>query len=213
MEVDAFLILVLSVYVSMSLGPWVLLIGGMRYAFVAAARVLPWLNAPLPPSTARNTRNAGNVRTARTARNMGYWTATILIALSMLSAGAAYLGGAETPLRGMADLGYPAYVVTLLGIWKLLGGLALLAPRFPLLKEWAYAGITFNLTGAAFSHAAVSDPGTKVIVPLVLLAITAASWALRPESRRLPRLPETRPAAASPASDAPTGRTSAALAA
>ncbi|KUO14390.1 CDP-alcohol phosphatidyltransferase family protein [Streptomyces dysideae] len=55
MEVDAFLILVLSVYVSMSLGPWVLLIGGMRYVFVAAARVWPWLNAPLPPSTARKT--------------------------------------------------------------------------------------------------------------------------------------------------------------
>ncbi|WP_316743763.1 CDP-alcohol phosphatidyltransferase family protein [Streptomyces sp. MK7] len=55
MEVDAFLILVLSVYVSMDLGPWVLLIGSMRYAFVAAARVLPWLNAPLPPSTARKT--------------------------------------------------------------------------------------------------------------------------------------------------------------
>ncbi|KUN22945.1 hypothetical protein AQJ23_26550 [Streptomyces antibioticus] len=55
MEVDAFLILVLSVYVSMSLGPWVLLIGGMRYAFVAAARVWPWLNAPLPPSMARKT--------------------------------------------------------------------------------------------------------------------------------------------------------------
>ncbi|GHD92066.1 CDP-alcohol phosphatidyltransferase family protein [Streptomyces naganishii] len=55
MEVDAFLILVLSVYVSMSLGPWVLLIGGMRYAFVAAARLAPWLNAPLPPSTARKT--------------------------------------------------------------------------------------------------------------------------------------------------------------
>jgi len=55
MEVDAFLILVLSVYVSMALGPWVLLIGGMRYVFVAAARVAPWLNAPLPPSTARKT--------------------------------------------------------------------------------------------------------------------------------------------------------------
>ncbi|MFI9155823.1 CDP-alcohol phosphatidyltransferase family protein [Streptomyces sp. NPDC053367] len=55
MEVDAFLILVLSVYVSMALGAWVLLIGGMRYAFVAAARVWPWLNAPLPPSAARKT--------------------------------------------------------------------------------------------------------------------------------------------------------------
>ncbi|MFJ6983352.1 MULTISPECIES: CDP-alcohol phosphatidyltransferase family protein [unclassified Streptomyces] len=55
MEVDAFLILVLSVYVSMALGPWVLLIGLMRYGFVAAARVAPWLNAPLPPSMARKT--------------------------------------------------------------------------------------------------------------------------------------------------------------
>ncbi|MER6673204.1 CDP-alcohol phosphatidyltransferase family protein [Streptomyces sp. NPDC000983] len=55
MEVDAFLILVLSVYVSMAQGPWVLLIGGMRYGFVAAARFWPWLNAPLPPSTARKT--------------------------------------------------------------------------------------------------------------------------------------------------------------
>ncbi|MGW0079490.1 CDP-alcohol phosphatidyltransferase family protein [Streptomyces cellulosae] len=55
MEVDAFLILVLSVYVSMAMGPWVLLIGAMRYVFVAAARVWPWLTAPLPPSTARKT--------------------------------------------------------------------------------------------------------------------------------------------------------------
>ncbi|MFF7750870.1 CDP-alcohol phosphatidyltransferase family protein [Streptomyces sp. NPDC007971] len=55
MEVDAFLILVLSVYVAMQLGPWVVLIGSMRYAFVAAARVAPWLNAPLPPSFARKT--------------------------------------------------------------------------------------------------------------------------------------------------------------
>ncbi|MEU6885399.1 CDP-alcohol phosphatidyltransferase family protein [Streptomyces viridosporus] len=55
MEVDAFLILVLSVYVSMAMGPWVLLIGTMRYVFVAAARLWPWLTAPLPPSTARKT--------------------------------------------------------------------------------------------------------------------------------------------------------------
>jgi uncharacterized membrane protein YphA (DoxX/SURF4 family) len=120
-----------------------------------------------------------------TARSAGYWTATILIALSLLSGGAAYLLRADVPLRGMADLGYPAYFVTILGIWKVLGGLALLAPRLPLVKEWAYAGIAFNLTGAAFSHAAVGDPTAKVIVPLVLLAIAAASWALRPASRRL----------------------------
>lgn len=135
-------------------------------------------------------------------RNAGYWTATILIALALLSGGAAYLSGADTPLRGMADLGYPAYVVTILGIWKVLGGVALLAPRFPLLKEWAYAGIAFNLTGAAFSHAAVGDPRAKVIVPLVLLAIAAASWALRPASRRLSAAPSTLRAASAGANEA-----------
>jgi hypothetical protein len=118
-------------------------------------------------------------------RSAVYWTATLLIALAMLSGGAAYLLGAEVPLRGMADLGYPAYFVTILGIWKVLGGLALIVPRLPLLKEWAYAGIAFDLTGAAFSHAAVGDPVAKVVVPLVLLAVMAASWALRPGSRRL----------------------------
>jgi DoxX-like protein len=123
------------------------------------------------------------------ARSAGYWTTTTLIALAFLSGGAAYLVRADVPLRGMAELGYPAYFVMLLGAWKVLGGLALLAPRLPLLKEWAYAGIAFDLTGAAFSHAAVGDPAVKVIVPLVLLGIAAASWALRPASRRLGAAP------------------------
>lgn len=67
----------------------------------------------------------------------------------------------------------------------MLGGLALLAPRLPLLKEWAYAGIAFNLSGAAVSHLAIGHPAAKVIVPLVILGLAAASWALRPASRRL----------------------------
>src|SRR5512139_2237307 len=119
------------------------------------------------------------------ARAAGYWTTTTLVALAFLTGGAAYLARAEEPLRGMAALGYPAYFVTLLGTWKLLGGLALLAPRLPRLKEWAYAGIAFDLTGAAFSHAAVGHPAAKAIVPLVILGIAAGSWALRPASRRL----------------------------
>jgi len=122
---------------------------------------------------------------ASKARSAAYWTSTTLIALSMFSGGAAYLARAEEPLRGMAELGYPAYFVFLLGIWKILGGLAILAPRLPLLKEWAYAGIAFDLTGAAFSHAAIGHPVAKVIVPLVILGIAAASWALRPASRRI----------------------------
>lgn len=130
------------------------------------------------------------------ARNAVYWTTTTLIALAFLSGGAAYLSRAGFALQGMAELGYPVYFVTVLGVWKVLGGLALLAPRLPLLKEWAYAGIAFDLTGAACSHAAVGHPAVKVIVPLVLLGIAAASWALRPASRRLGgmRLAQAEPA-------------------
>jgi uncharacterized membrane protein YphA (DoxX/SURF4 family) len=114
-----------------------------------------------------------------------YWLTTILTALTFLSGGVAYLLRVEAPVRGIAELGYPAYFVTILGTWKVLGGLAILTPRLPRLKEWAYAGITFDLTGAAFSHAAVGDPAVKVIVPLVLLGIAVLSLALRPASRML----------------------------
>ena len=119
------------------------------------------------------------------ARNIAYWIATILTAFVFLSGGATYLAGVKEPLEGMAALGYPRYFVTILGVWKVLGGLAILAPRTPRLKEWAYAGITFDLTGAAMSHAAMRDPAWHVAVPLVILVIAAASWALRPPSRVL----------------------------
>ena len=121
----------------------------------------------------------------RSARRVGYWTCTAVTAFIFLSGGAAYLVGAEVPLRGMADLGYPPYFVSILGAWKLFGGLTILAPRLPRLKEWAYAGIAFDLTGAAFSHAAMGSPTLKVVVPLIFLGIAAASWALRPASRGL----------------------------
>jgi uncharacterized membrane protein YphA (DoxX/SURF4 family) len=118
-------------------------------------------------------------------RRAGYWVATTVIALVFASGGAAYVAGAETPLRGMAELGYPSYFVTLLGFWKLVGGLAIVAPRLPRLKEWAYAGIVFDLTGAAVSHLATGQPAVKVVAPLVFLVIAGASWMLRPADRRL----------------------------
>jgi hypothetical protein len=86
------------------------------------------------------------------------------------------------------ELGYPLYFFAILGFWKFLGALAILAPRLPLLKEWAYAGIMFDLTGAAVSCAAVGGYGAygfHVIAPLLIAGFTAVSWALRPESRRL----------------------------
>ncbi|MGZ5970135.1 MAG: DoxX family protein, partial [Polyangiales bacterium] len=86
---------------------------------------------------------------------------------------------------GMGKLGYPAYFATILGTWKLLGAVAIVAPRYPRLKEWAYAGIMFDLTGASLSHLASGDPAGKVVTPLVLLGLAAASWALRPSKRVL----------------------------
>ena len=120
-----------------------------------------------------------------TARTVAYWITTGLVALAFLSGGVAYLLGGDMQVRGLAELGYPTYFVTLLGIWKVLGGLAIVAPGSPRLKEWAYAGIAFDLTGAAFSHAAIGHPIAKVAVPLALLAVAAASWALRPAGRAL----------------------------
>ncbi|TKD11793.1 DoxX family protein [Polyangium fumosum] len=124
------------------------------------------------------------------ARTIGYWVATGLLGFAFAAGGLGDLSRSPQVMEGMAHLGYPAYFATILGAWKVLGAVALLVPRFPRLKEWAYAGIIFDLTGAAASHAASGDPAGKVITPLVLVAIAAASWALRPASRKLPSEPK-----------------------
>lgn len=111
-------------------------------------------------------------------RAASYWISTGIIVLAFGAGGVAYLMGGEAQLRGMAELGYPAYFVTILGILKVLGALAILTPRFPRLREWAYAGIAFDLIGAAASHAAVGHPAMKVAAPLIVLAIMAVSWRL-----------------------------------
>ena len=126
--------------------------------------------------------------TART-KNIAYWTTTGLIAFFIGSGGGAqiaqYLGN---PHGVVPILGYPMYFFAILGFWKVLGAIAILVPRYPRLKEWAYAGIFFDLTGAAASVAAVGSYGAyafHVIAPLILTAFTVASWALRPESRTI----------------------------
>ena len=85
----------------------------------------------------------------------------------------------------MHHLGYPLYFASILGVWKLLGAIAIVVPGFPRLKEWAYAGFCFDLTAAALSHAAVGDTTGDIVAPLVFLALVFASWALRPASRTL----------------------------
>lgn len=115
---------------------------------------------------------------------IGYWVVTALLVLVFVSGGVMDLRQSPEVLEGMKALGYPAYFATLLGLWKLAGALALVVPGFARVKEWAYAGMFFDLTGAAISHAAVGDPLPKVVVPLVLTGVLVASWALRPSSRR-----------------------------
>ena len=119
------------------------------------------------------------------AETIGYWVTTGLVALAFGLGGLADLSRAPNVLAGMSHLGYPLYFAAILGAWKALGAVAVLLPRFPRLKEWAYAGMFFDLTGAAVSHASSGDPVGNVVTPLILLGLVAASWALRPESRSL----------------------------
>jgi len=118
-------------------------------------------------------------------RAIAYWAATAFLAFNMLSGGLAELAQLEATAEGMRALGYPPYFMTILGAWKVPGALALLAPRWPRLKEWAYAGIFFNMTGAALSHTASGSEAWHVLYTSFVAVVVLASWALRPESRTL----------------------------
>jgi uncharacterized membrane protein YphA (DoxX/SURF4 family) len=136
-------------------------------------------------SQANLASSAALSRSRTTTRTIAYWATTTLVAAEM------GLGGVwdvlRTPqVRGVIErLGYPTYFLVILGVWKLLGAVALLAPRAPRLKEWAYAGAVFNYTGAVASNLAAgeADAGTLVLL-IALTGLTAASWALRPPARR-----------------------------
>ena len=117
-----------------------------------------------------------------------YWIATIWLSLGMVATGTGQLvkmkagqGGVEM----ITHLGYPVYLLTLLGVWKILGVVALLIPKFPLLKEWAYAGIFFVMSGAIFSHIAIGDPISAIFPSLLLLILTVVSWYFRPADKKI----------------------------
>ncbi|MEO1266609.1 MAG: DoxX family protein [Myxococcota bacterium] len=119
-------------------------------------------------------------------KTIAYWIITALVAFVFFGSGAANAAQVPEVLENITRLGYPAYFAVILGSWKILAALALLAPGLPRLKEWAYAGLTFAMSGAFISHVASGDPIGASIPPLIVLALVWASWALRPESRRLP---------------------------
>ena len=121
-----------------------------------------------------------------------YWISTLWLASGMLATGIQQLlrmkvEGAVSPpgVEGITHLGYPVYFLTILGIWKILGVVALLAPRKPLVKEWAYAGFFFTMSGAIFSHIAVGDPLKELFPSSLLLVLTVVSWHFRPADRKL----------------------------
>jgi uncharacterized membrane protein YphA (DoxX/SURF4 family) len=125
-------------------------------------------------------------------KGIAYWVTTIIVALELLAGGLADLihGPAllfvgDPVVLVLRQLGYPVYLLTILGVWRLLGTIVLLAPRFPRLKEWAYAGTFIELTGAAASWAASGGGMSDLIGPLTFAVLTLASWALRPPSRTL----------------------------
>jgi uncharacterized membrane protein len=122
------------------------------------------------------------------AKNIAYWTTTVLVAFFM-SGGVTQIAQFKRNPHGVVpELGYPMYFFAIIGFWKVLGAVAILVPRFPRLKEWAYAGIFFDVTGAAASCAAVGVYGAygfHVIAPLLIAGLTIASWALRPPSRTI----------------------------
>ena len=127
-----------------------------------------------------------------TMKPRAFWTVTAVVTLELIAGGLTDLArGRELVVAGdpvvdvLAHLGYPTYLLTILGVLKLLGAAALLAPGLPRLKEWAYAGVFFELAGAGLSHVAMGDSLDIVAPPFALAAFAVASWALRPRGRVL----------------------------
>lgn len=121
-------------------------------------------------------------------KNITYWVLTIFLSIGMLAGGIQQMlqiGGYNEIVKA---LGYPLYLLSILGVWKILGVIVILAPKLTLLKEWAYAGFFFAMSGAAISHVAVGQSFIEAVPSLILLIITVLSWYLRPDNRRIKRI-------------------------
>jgi hypothetical protein len=113
-----------------------------------------------------------------------YWIATLWLGLGMVSTGLVQLFKVKAEVDAFTHLGYPLYLMTILGIWKILGVATVLIPKFTLVKEWAYAGFFFAMSGAIISHIAAGDAVNKVFPSLLLLILTIVSWYFRPSNRK-----------------------------
>jgi hypothetical protein len=114
-----------------------------------------------------------------------YWIATAFLAFGMLAGGVQQLLQIGGYVEIVGGLGYPLYMLSILGAWKILGVIAILAPKLALIKEWAYAGFFFVMSGAAISHIAMGQAFAEVVPSLILLFVIVISWYFRPPSRKL----------------------------
>lgn len=131
-------------------------------------------------------------------RTIAYWTVTVLVVLELAAGSVWNLSQIEWVHIQLHHLRYPLYFSYILGVWQIGGVIAIIAPGFPRLKEWAYAGAFFDYTGAVASHLLAGDGPEVWLVPLVYATFVIASWALRPADRKLPSIApvaETRPLA------------------
>lgn len=123
------------------------------------------------------------------SKRIWYWIFTVLMALWLTPSGLVDVFGASLAVKILAHLGYPAYLGYILGTAKLLAMVAILYPGTQagarLLREWAYAGLTFDLIGAFISHLCSHDPITTALAPVLVLGFVAGSYLLRPEKYRL----------------------------
>jgi hypothetical protein len=114
-----------------------------------------------------------------------YWIITVILSFCIFSGGLFQALQVKGVVQGFKPLGYPNYFISLIGVWKVLGVIAILIPKFKLLKEWAYAGLFFLLSGAVISHIAAGDIHLQIIAPAVLAIFTVMSWYLRPADRKI----------------------------
>ena len=113
-----------------------------------------------------------------------YWVATLWLSLGMVSTGVVQIMQMEQEVQKMTALGYPTYFLTIIGVWKLIGVVAILVPKSPLIKEWAYAGFFFLMTGAILTHLAAGDKAVEYFGPFLLLILTIISWYFRPADKK-----------------------------
>lgn len=114
-----------------------------------------------------------------------YWVTTIFLSFGMTAGGIQQMLQIGGYNEIVTSLGYPLYLLSILGVWKILGVVAILIPKFPVLKEWAYAGFFFAMSGAFISHLAVGQSFAEAVPSLILLLVTVISWYFRPNDRKL----------------------------